>query len=1090
MAGPGGGGGRSDRREVAGHFAIKALGERAAARAYDGAYALKAGRLLSPRGALGRPRLDDSLVHAATVFEIAAIDQWGQADGSGLPRPCPGGEGAPPLGALCRECFGFLEECSLPDYPADKFGHIMQLFAYACLGDRWEAMRRYVDAHAGELDLRAGGAGGGARDDDWEYTVMSGICNAFLLLAGGRTAGELRQCVGAVESLRKRQGGLEGAYLEGVEPESRRAAAHRLAAMYHLARSVELLAGFLLGGSPSDAEAWLEFHLGASRAHAESAGCIRLEVSLRAVRPAFTKMVRDSAWAVVGRAGGGPARLVESLARSGRPVFELLYPQRMAVLDGGLLDPVNRAMVLGVPASGGKTLLAELRILQDAGRAAGGGGRGVAAYAAPTGALVRRAAAALRRDLGPLGMRVEAMGSAMAIDGFEDCMLAGPAPPDVIVATPEKLLLLLQSPGYGLAASLSLCIVDGADGLGDGERGVGLEMLASTVRRRCARSALLLLAPPVQNGGEMARWIDPGNPKYAEAGAGWRPNGLLVGAYYAEGRGRRITTRLRPLPAAAAGADKMGRTLRIGTAAGFSMAAGRVRGDMHALTSLVATQLDSSRGLLVLADTADDAWSTAGLVYENLGGPPDAGMRGPARAAGRFVAGELGAGFPLARYLERGIGVRHDGIPCEINDLMDALMEAGRLRVLVATADAARGPCPSASGILVSSSARPGGAVSRRDFWRLLGRAGRIDQPSLGVLGVASDGPRGNGARGAAEYAQGTAGDVPSRLAEMVEDALSGGAGISLAEASGEPGWSGLARYIAHEKVWSGGAAGFAHEAEIAARGTFAHQRLGPDGRRALCDAAREYGEALDKRPRAALLSVLTGLPPEAAEAAAGAARMGGAGWGGEGLFEPRSGRLKGLIGAALDSIPGAGCMAAHLPGGGAGGGGGASSAIAGIAADWVGGRAMPDIARARFGGDGLGPVTACVRSIHGGIARYAAWGLAAMQSICALGRGDKGGGGIARPARNLPAMLHYGVDTDEAVLMRMNSVPRCVAGKIGTAYADHLGGRGLYEAGCDGAGVAKWLEALPDSMWEPESGGLAGSDCKAVWRELAGAGD
>ena len=41
-----------------------------------------------------------------------------------------------------------------------------------------------------------------------------------------------------------------------------------------------------------------------------------------------------------------------------------------------------------------------------------------------------------------------------------------------------------------------------------------------------------------------------------------------------------------------------------------------------------------------------------------------------------------------------------------------------------------------------------------------------------------------------------------------------------------------------------------------------------------------------------------------------------------------------------------------------------------------------------------------------------------------------------AEGGANLPAMVYYGVDTDEAVLMRMNSVPRGAAGAMGRAYA------------------------------------------------------
>ena len=43
-------------------------------------------------------------------------------------------------------------------------------------------------------------------------------------------------------------------------------------------------------------------------------------------------------------------------------MFELLPPQRAALLEQGLLDPEKTAIVVDMPTSGGKTLLAQFRI--------------------------------------------------------------------------------------------------------------------------------------------------------------------------------------------------------------------------------------------------------------------------------------------------------------------------------------------------------------------------------------------------------------------------------------------------------------------------------------------------------------------------------------------------------------------------------------------------------------------------------------------------------------------------------------------------------------------------------------------------------
>lgn len=796
---------------------------------------------------------------------------------------------------------------------------------------------------------------------------------------------------------------------------------------------------------------------------------------MRIAKPAFKKMARNSVWMLARRAGGGLAKFVESLVGSKIPTFELLYPQRETILAGGLLDQASNAMVINLPTSGGKTLLAEFKIIQVAGQASSGS---TVAYTVPTRALVNQIAARLRRDLGPVGLRVEKMSGAVEIDGFEDGMLSDRAF-DVLVTTPEKLLLLVRNPEYNLARSLSLCIIDEAHNLGDEARGMNLEMLISTVKRDCPESGLLLLTPFMPNSEEVAQWIDPQSPRSVTVGINWRPNDRMVGAYYAEGHGRSMTTYFEPLVTSADtitinGPITVGRTDR------FTRTAGEVRKTSYMLTSLLATQIDRSQGLLVLSNTIDSAWRTAALIYENIdGGPGPGGLTGLAK---KFVSSELGSEFPLVKYLDRGIGVHHAGLPDDVRFLMERLMETGQIQVLVGTTTIAQGLNFPVSGILVSSYAQGYGSMRHRDFWNLLGRAGRIDQPSLGVVGIAVDKARGEKMDRAAMYVKESTEMLASRLVEMVDDVLSTHSKIDLAHLAGEPGWSSFAQYIAHMKNQSVSLDRFVSESEVMLRETFGYGKLEPRGQRALLDAIREYAGELDKRPDAARLSDLTGFSPESVERASTAVRgigMSSAEWSKEGLFGGAAPRLSSLMTAMLDGIPEVGELSKVLPGGRR-----HDPTIAGVVADWVGGKGIVDISRSHFGGSDPASMTACVRAIYGKVIHTATWGLAGLQRIQRDGEGAASLG--SRRARNLPAMVYHGVDTDEAVLMRMNGVPRSVARGVGSAYVDYLGGKSLYSAsGSDE--VIKWLGDLPESRWRSKSGDLTGKECKDVWRELAG---
>ena len=281
------------------HFLFKALGDRRMSDAWRAACGPKAGRPASPARAKGPRRDAGNLKHVASVCEMAALCEWNQArsDGgapAGIPDP-----GGAALEDLCSWCFEFRGACPVPDHPAGRLDHVLRLFAYAHMGGRREAMRRYVREHWGVLGVRRGGGSGprgkAAEGGEWELAVMSGVCDALLLLVRMDSVKDLRRCEEIIGDLRRRQGTDERPYLESLGQGERAAAACRLAAMYHLAKSVETLAEFMRSGSPGDAGNRLEFHLGKAVEASGIGRCAGLDVALWIAGPAFKGMARSSA---------------------------------------------------------------------------------------------------------------------------------------------------------------------------------------------------------------------------------------------------------------------------------------------------------------------------------------------------------------------------------------------------------------------------------------------------------------------------------------------------------------------------------------------------------------------------------------------------------------------------------------------------------------------------------------------------------------------------------------------------------------------------------------------------------------------------
>ena len=86
-----------------------------------------------------------------------------------------------------------------------------------------------------------------------------------------------------------------------------------------------------------------------------------------------------------------------------------------------------------------------------------------------------------------------------------------------------------------------------------------------------------------------------------------------------------------------------------------------------------------------------------------------------------------------------------------------------------------------------------------------------------------------------------------------------------------------------------------------------------------------------------------------------------------------------------------------------------------------------------------------------------------------------------------LPAMIYHGVGTEGAVLMRMNSVPRGVATKLGEQFAqDTAGTTDAFSVGT----AREFLKSLREQDWDrarPEGARLTGSNYRRVWSILSG---
>ena len=501
-----------------------------------------------------------------------------------------------------------------------------------------------------------------------------------------------------------------------------------------------------------------------------------------------------------------------------------------------------------------------------------------------------------------------------------------------------------------------------------------------------------------------------------------------------------------------------------------------IKDTKYALTALFATQL-ASENMLVLGKTITDTWKIANLIHDNM--RDEFVPNNKVLLVKKFIESELGSNFPLVRHLEKGIGVHHAGLPDDVRQLMEWLMESNSIRILVATSTIAQGVNFPVSGILVSTRQLGDATMSSRDFWNLLGRAGRIDQPSIGMVGLAVTSKK-KDRLSTVRYVKQKTDDLTSTLIDMVNGALETSTKLNLSVLAHNPNWSAFIQYITHMKNQADSLEKFLGEAELVLQRTYGYGHLDTDKQGIVLEAVRDYAKLLDDNPDTSMLSDITGFTPETIEDAIIAVKNAGIkpeDWRAPMLFSD-SGKMTTLVGMMRKDIT----EVKEIMNKDMGKTPLTDDIIGKIISDWVSGQDIADMASKYFGKSD-DSITDCVRTIYGKIINGATWGMAGIQKMPGSGlEQDNITDDEKRKIAIMPAMIYYGVNTEESVLMRMNSVPRGIAGKLGRTYKAN---NDIYSNTVD---VLDWLDNLHDNDWSPTTdGNMTGADYKRVWRQLSG---
>jgi DEAD/DEAH box helicase len=1070
------------------HWSLAAIGSARARAAQDAAARLHVQRNLGRQLLPSEPEaMDDaeSLIrNVAFAYEIAASEGLEELAKVTPSRPS---EAAVTAEAAAYRAFELLRALPLDASSLESLvRQVLQLGALAYCSDRWAEYRAWLRDRNIEPSTFP-------RGDSWDTRILSDLGQVWLRLLRKNGWTDLEAVAQIVGRLRDEQRENEELLLASANhPGELKATGWRLVALYHWAKVSELVATYLMQGTPGDVATHLEFHYDRSIAAAQQSADPAFVVILRWQRAMAHRMVSGALWSVT-RIGPEIRAVVETATRH-RSMFEMLPPQRIAIQEQGLLDPASAAVVVDLPTSSGKTVLAEFKIVQAVNQFKHD--HGWVAYVAPTRALVAQITRRLRKDLGPGGIRVEELTAAVEIDEIEASMLSeSEAMFDVLVATPEKLSLIIRA--GAVARPLALLVLDEAHNIEDEDRGIRIELLLATVKRDCPQANFLLLMPNVPNGDDLARWLAPQTGKSISLSTTpWQPNDRLVGlvsvAPPPSGRGRQWSLQFEPLLTMTPSIRVEG-LYRLGEGPQLNETYSAIRGNLGKIAGAASLTLSDRGTAIVIGSNIPSVWSVAQELAAELPQSTDPEIE----LVQRYLATEVSEDFTLINLLSHRIGVHHSGLSDETRSLMEWLAELGKLRVLVATTGLSQGLNFPVSSILLASRHLPGRRFSRpmsaREFWNLAGRAGRVDQDSIGVVAIScKDGDR----EVLTNFVSDRVGRLVSRLVTLLGELEDAGRLLQLERSIYNDQWADFRSYVAHLFAQKKNLDAVLAETELLLRNTFGYSSLAestPEKRSQglrLLEATRAYAAELAQHVETATLADSTGFTPEGITAAMRGMRelphrLSVDDWEPSSLFgDISSSSLPDLMRVMLqlpqirDSIEELGGV-----------GSGIGDRAARVALDWVDGVSIQEIAT-RYFSDAAGGATAAIteatRAIYRNLATAGTWGLTALSKLPTSGI-DFGAlsEDQVRNINLLGAMLYHGVNTEAGVVMRMSSVPRSVANSLGAEFARRFGPDALRPTR-----AREFLKTLEPDDWQRhvQSGArMSGGDLREVWQVLSG---
>ncbi len=462
---------------------------------------------------------------------------------------------------------------------------------------------------------------------------------------------------------------------------------------------------------------------------------IELKLIGHLIKYAFTQVAENSIWNIADKSPKIRTFIENNLSEGERFLYSLLPSQRDVISD--VLTP-KKSIVVSMPTSSGKSLLAEMQILFSLHNYGTSDFKPTVCYVVPTNALIEQVKRDLAYDFKVFEFNIETALPYYEVDEIEEEILSINHI-DILVSTPEKLESLVRQ-NHDSIKNTRLVIMDEAHNIGDKSRGSKFELLLAAIKQNLSEANFLLLSPFISNAEEIAEWLADTKRNSTVLSLEWAPTRQYVGCNLLKKGKKESVLEFYKTARNQIYTDDVEVLLRLNpNEVKDSLGIDCINNSVKECV-IINDFIEQEGNILVLCAGKSIAKNLTRDVtkffVENKKLSDISGDYDIKRAL-EIIKLEIGDNTLLYKCLKYGVCYHHAGLSSLVKETIEGLIRDNRIKLLFATTTLAQGMNFPINSVIfdsvkfIGSNARE---ISNAEFWNIAGRAGRAYKDKEGYI--------------------------------------------------------------------------------------------------------------------------------------------------------------------------------------------------------------------------------------------------------------------------------------------------------------------------------------------------------------------